>query len=276
MEKVKQDDGGGGGGVPKGLHEDAAINALLDMPESLNQGLTVKRTMTRTGARISAHIKEEVSENSIIDDLKPKINLMKEESDEEVAISDKDNFDSCYPYRRSKPVYTKKEKEESAKSDSSPALDDGDFPDEPAWLLVGRSTLHFRLADFTPEELDTRKRKLNLQEMDPPTTLTCTLHPYQKQDLYWMSESEKRNDEVEAAKTIHPCWAAYRITDKLGVFADFVFKLGLGSSFSFTHSSREIDRLNGLSLKSLSLTRISDRLATMSLFSNKTANDVCR
>ncbi|KAK9137754.1 hypothetical protein Sjap_008348 [Stephania japonica] len=370
-----------------GNKPDAAINALLDMPESLNQGLTVKRTVTSTGARISAHVKEEVAENSN-DDLKPK----EEESDvkEEVSISGKDDFDSWYPCRSSKPVYVKKEKEESAKSDSSPDLDDGDFPDEPDWWLVGRSTvaavstcrrkklgfneivyfsfpssavsnkivrfltkrsgeigrlplewgkctiplvnsskikvqgrcvveepalqlmqevhlyvsfyIHqslfteggksswslstpslsestlqplltlldllninpFKKADFTPEELDARKRKLNLQEqsegslprllhskrgkanqlhseqskseqdisestlnkligaadvynlkeMDPPTTLTCTLHPYQKQALYWMSESEKGNDEVEATKTIHPCWAAYRITDK--------------------------------------------------------------
>ncbi|KAF9606128.1 hypothetical protein IFM89_023181 [Coptis chinensis] len=81
-------------------------------------------------------------------------------------------------------------------------------------------------AAFTPEELDTFNAlsvykfiyellmSNVLQEMDPPSTLMCVLHPYQKQALYWMSESEKGIDVEEAAKMLHPCWAAYRITDK--------------------------------------------------------------
>ncbi|OMO95524.1 SNF2-related protein [Corchorus olitorius] len=48
----------------------------------------------------------------------------------------------------------------------------------------------------------------NLEEMEPPHTLTCSLRPYQKQALYWMTESEK------AAQTLHPCWSAYRICDE--------------------------------------------------------------
>ncbi|XP_038719249.1 DNA repair protein RAD5B-like isoform X1 [Tripterygium wilfordii] len=118
-------------------------------------------------------------------------------------------------------------------------------------------------AEFTPEELDSRKRSLNLEqddtdaaamlpivkrrmgcqqypeqskdeqaisesslnkivgtaevynleEMEPPSTLMCELRPYQKQALYWMSESEQGIDVERAAKTLHPCWAAYRICD---------------------------------------------------------------
>ncbi|KAM7488286.1 hypothetical protein LguiB_025770 [Lonicera macranthoides] len=119
-------------------------------------------------------------------------------------------------------------------------------------------------AEFTPEELDSRKRGLNLEgdvdesasvlpmvkrqklgqkyiepkvdeqaisesslnklvgaadmynleEMEPPHTLMCDLRPYQKQALYWMSESEKGVDVEKAAKTLHPCWASYRICDE--------------------------------------------------------------
>ncbi|KAM7485213.1 hypothetical protein LguiA_001222 [Lonicera macranthoides] len=122
----------------------------------------------------------------------------------------------------------------------------------------------FQKAEFTPEELDSRKRGLNLEgdvdesasvlpmvkrqklgqkyiepkvdeqaisesslnklvgaadmynleEMEPPHTLMCDLRPYQKQALYWMSESEKGVDVEKAAKTLHPCWASYRICDE--------------------------------------------------------------
>ncbi|XP_022723142.1 DNA repair protein RAD5B [Durio zibethinus] len=54
----------------------------------------------------------------------------------------------------------------------------------------------------------------NLEEMEPPYTLTCKLRPYQKQALYWMSESEKGIDAEKAAQTLHPCWSAYRICDE--------------------------------------------------------------
>ncbi|KAJ9545292.1 hypothetical protein OSB04_024999 [Centaurea solstitialis] len=72
----------------------------------------------------------------------------------------------------------------------------------------------FQKAEFTPEELDSRKRVLNLEEMNPPTTVTCDLRPYQKQALYWMTESEKGVDIEKAEETLHPCWAAYRICDE--------------------------------------------------------------
>ncbi|PIN03264.1 Helicase-like transcription factor HLTF/DNA helicase RAD5, DEAD-box superfamily [Handroanthus impetiginosus] len=119
-------------------------------------------------------------------------------------------------------------------------------------------------AEFTPEELDSRKRSLNLdddsdesasvlpllkrrkdcqqlqdhkkdeevisesslnklvgavdlynlEEMEPPETLTCDLRPYQKQALYWMSELETGSSAEETEKTLHPCWAAYRVCDE--------------------------------------------------------------
>ncbi|KAJ4828299.1 DNA repair protein rad5b [Turnera subulata] len=118
----------------------------------------------------------------------------------------------------------------------------------------------YQKAEFTPEELDSRKRSLNLkvdtatlpamkrrkgglqnqelnrdeeailesslnklvgavdvynlEEMEPPSTLMCELRPYQKQALYWMSELEKGIDAEKAEKTLHPCWAAYRICDR--------------------------------------------------------------
>ncbi|GMI95934.1 hypothetical protein like AT5G43530 [Hibiscus trionum] len=54
----------------------------------------------------------------------------------------------------------------------------------------------------------------NLEEMEPPHTLTCNLRPYQKQALYWMSQWEKGIDAEKAAQTLHPCWSAYRICDE--------------------------------------------------------------
>ncbi|KAF2313951.1 hypothetical protein GH714_020818 [Hevea brasiliensis] len=54
----------------------------------------------------------------------------------------------------------------------------------------------------------------NLEEMEPPSSLICKLKPYQKQALYWMSEAERGLDAEKAAKTLHPCWAAYRICDE--------------------------------------------------------------
>ncbi|XVF19793.1 hypothetical protein REPUB_Repub11eG0141500 [Reevesia pubescens] len=52
-----------------------------------------------------------------------------------------------------------------------------------------------------------------LEEMDPPSTLQCELRPYQKQALQWMAQVEKGHCMDEAA-TLHPCWEAYRLTDK--------------------------------------------------------------
>ncbi|KAL0414353.1 UNVERIFIED_CONTAM: DNA repair protein B [Sesamum radiatum] len=54
----------------------------------------------------------------------------------------------------------------------------------------------------------------NLEEMEPPETLTCDLRPYQKQALYWMSGLETGASAEETEKTLHPCWAAYRVCDE--------------------------------------------------------------
>ncbi|WZZ73012.1 hypothetical protein YC2023_084382 [Brassica napus] len=203
--------------------------------------------------------------------------------------------------REEKPVYAKKVNTEV--DARKVKVEDGDFPVEKDWYLVGRSlvtatstskgrrlednevvnfafpsTVNLKVpnivrfstkrcgeqAEFTPQELDSRKRSLNvendsderaallaiakrrkgaplclehnkdeedapesymnrvvgaadsynLEEMEAPSTLTCNLRPYQKQALYWMSESEKGIDVDKAAETLHPCWEAYRICDE--------------------------------------------------------------
>ncbi|KAK6793212.1 hypothetical protein RDI58_006665 [Solanum bulbocastanum] len=127
----------------------------------------------------------------------------------------------------------------------------------------------FQNAEFTPDELDSRKRQLNLdsdsneasvlsiakrrkgcqqysepnkdeqeiseasinklvgsvdiydlKEMEAPNTLTCSLRPYQKEALYWMSESEKGAGVEEASKTLHPCWEAYRICEERKIYVN--------------------------------------------------------
>ncbi|CAN4116553.1 unnamed protein product [Withania somnifera] len=128
----------------------------------------------------------------------------------------------------------------------------------------------FQNAEFTPDELDSRKRQLNLdsdsveavsvlsnakrrkgcqqysesnkdeqviseaslnklvgsvdmydlKEMEAPNMLMCSLRPYQKQALYWMTESEKGADVEEASKTLHPCWAAYRICEERKIYVN--------------------------------------------------------
>ncbi|KAJ9547400.1 hypothetical protein OSB04_019943 [Centaurea solstitialis] len=151
----------------------------------------------------------------------------------------------------------------SWKLDANPNIDSTIYPLLTLFKLLKKSP--FQKAEFTPEELDSRKRVLNLEndlneavsalpvgkrrkggeplllepnedgqilsesslnklvgaadmynleEMNPPTTLTCDLRPYQKQALYWMTESEKGVDVEKAEETLHPCWAAYRICDE--------------------------------------------------------------
>ncbi|KAK7344595.1 hypothetical protein VNO77_14384 [Canavalia gladiata] len=51
----------------------------------------------------------------------------------------------------------------------------------------------------------------DLEEKEAPKTLMCTLKPYQKQALYWMSEIEKGMDAEIADRNLHPCWSAYTI-----------------------------------------------------------------
>ncbi|KAI3829087.1 hypothetical protein L1987_03201 [Smallanthus sonchifolius] len=151
----------------------------------------------------------------------------------------------------------------SWKLDSPSNIDTTIYPLLTLFKLLKKSP--FQKAEFTPDELDSRKRALslesdlneaasvlpsvkirkggqplliepnkdaqvltesslnklvgaadmyNLEEMDPPTTLTCDLRPYQKQALYWMTESEKGVDVEKAEEMLHPCWAAYRICDE--------------------------------------------------------------
>ncbi|XP_050373308.1 DNA repair protein RAD5B [Argentina anserina] len=149
----------------------------------------------------------------------------------------------------------------SWKLDASPNIDSTIYPLLTLFKLLKLQP--YQKAEFTPEELDSRKRLLNieriqneaplalpapkrrrgsqqsteenneqaisesslnkivgaaevydLEEMEPPCTLRCVLKPYQKQALFWMSELEKGIDFEKAQKTLHPCWAAYRICDE--------------------------------------------------------------
>ncbi|KAJ9547401.1 hypothetical protein OSB04_019944 [Centaurea solstitialis] len=160
----------------------------------------------------------------------------------------------------------------SWKLDANPNIDSTIYPLLTLFKLLKKSP--FQKAEFTPEELDSRKRVLNLEndlneavsalpvgkrrkggeplllepnedgqilsesslnklvgaadmynleEMNPPTTLTCDLRPYQKQALYWMTESEKGVDVEKAEETLHPCWAAYRICDEVENYKVFYF-----------------------------------------------------
>ncbi|KAL3628014.1 DNA repair protein rad5a [Castilleja foliolosa] len=56
-----------------------------------------------------------------------------------------------------------------------------------------------------------------LEEMEPPSTLSCELRSYQKQALNWMVHLERGHCLDEAASTLHPCWDAYRLKDRRGL-----------------------------------------------------------
>ncbi|KAG6384234.1 hypothetical protein SASPL_155963 [Salvia splendens] len=53
-----------------------------------------------------------------------------------------------------------------------------------------------------------------LEEMEPPSTLLCELHPYQKQALSWMIQLERGHCGDEVTTTMHPCWDAYQLADR--------------------------------------------------------------
>nr|DAD27042.1 TPA_asm: hypothetical protein HUJ06_028510 [Nelumbo nucifera] len=88
----------------------------------------------------------------------------------------------------------------------------------------------YQKAEFTPDDLDNRKSSLNLEgDSDDTATLLPLLkqrkggqHPEQSNDeqvisksaLNKLVESNKGIDVKQAAKTLHPCWSAYRICDK--------------------------------------------------------------
>ncbi|XP_042043778.1 DNA repair protein RAD5A-like isoform X2 [Salvia splendens] len=54
-----------------------------------------------------------------------------------------------------------------------------------------------------------------LEEMEPPSTLLCELHPYQKQALSWMIQLERGHCGDEVTTTMHPCWDAYQLADRI-------------------------------------------------------------
>eukprot|EP00250_Pteridium_aquilinum_P000164 c1018_g1_i1 orf=187-3477(+) len=53
-----------------------------------------------------------------------------------------------------------------------------------------------------------------LLEMEAPSTLACSLRPYQKQALHWMCKMESGLAVEEASRTLHPCWDAYHLPDR--------------------------------------------------------------
>nr|XP_016462752.1 PREDICTED: putative SWI/SNF-related matrix-associated actin-dependent regulator of chromatin subfamily A member 3-like 3 [Nicotiana tabacum] len=164
-------------------------------------------------------------------------------------------------------VFTSGDKS-SWKLDSPSQIDTTTYPLLTLFKLL--KVKPFQNAEFTPDELYSRKRQLNLdcdsneaasalpiakrrngcqqyseqnkdehdiseasfnklvgsvdmydlKEMDAPDTLMCCLRPYQKEALYWMSESEKGSDVEETSKTLHPCWAAYRICEERKVYVN--------------------------------------------------------
>ncbi|KAL8142787.1 LOW QUALITY PROTEIN: hypothetical protein V2J09_015819 [Rumex salicifolius] len=97
----------------------------------------------------------------------------------------------------------------------------------------------------------------NLEEMEPPITLTCDLRPYQKQALHWMSTLESVE---EASKTLHPCWAAYQIKDQNPVYVNVfsgemttkmpsAIESARGGVTTFYFASRaSLDIMNGMGL----------------------------
>ncbi|KAL0388443.1 UNVERIFIED_CONTAM: DNA repair protein B [Sesamum radiatum] len=101
---------------------------------------------------------------------------------------------------------------------------DHDSDDTAAMLPLVKKRKGCQLQDQNKDEqaiTETSLNKLvgavdmyNLEEKEPPETLTCDLRPYQKQALYWMSELETGASAEETEKTLHPCWAAYRVCDE--------------------------------------------------------------
>ncbi|XP_008438555.2 DNA repair protein RAD5B [Cucumis melo] len=101
-----------------------------------------------------------------------------------------------------------------------------DDPDEPTSMLpiVKRRKGSQQFADQNKDDQTLNESSLtklvgaadmyNLDEMEPPRTLTCDLRSYQKQALFWMSELEKGIDVEKATQTLHPCWSAYRVCDE--------------------------------------------------------------
>ncbi|XP_019181192.1 PREDICTED: putative SWI/SNF-related matrix-associated actin-dependent regulator of chromatin subfamily A member 3-like 3 isoform X3 [Ipomoea nil] len=77
------------------------------------------------------------------------------------------------------------------------------------------------LSESTLNKLVGAAEMYDLKEVEPPETLVCSLRPYQKQALYWMSELEKGTEAEQTAKVLHPCWAAYRICDEYALFLGY-------------------------------------------------------
>lgn len=70
------------------------------------------------------------------------------------------------------------------------------------------------LSDGDVDRLVGTSDACQLLEMEPPTTLECSLRPYQKQALHWMFKLESGLATEDASRTLHPCWNAYHLPDR--------------------------------------------------------------
>ena len=65
--------------------------------------------------------------------------------------------------------------------------------------------------------------------MDPPSTILCDMHPYQKQAHGWMGKLENGEEMEKETKTLYPCWNSCQIT----VEYDLIFLLYLSMKLRF-------------------------------------------
>lgn len=138
-----------------GSNENAAINIILDTPGFLSQSVTVKRSSAGSGARISSEIKKEVPDEDDFGDAKPKIRAKEAESDlgfvkrAKPERKDADFMDltetQFLPYLNPRPIScVKPGKNMDRRIQVSSGLDqveNGEFPEEAEWFLVGRATV---------------------------------------------------------------------------------------------------------------------------------------
>ncbi|KAG0483180.1 hypothetical protein HPP92_011264 [Vanilla planifolia] len=111
-----------------------------------------------------------------------------------------------------------------------------------------------------------------LEEADPPEKLLCELRPYQRQALHWMLQLEKGRSSADAGKTLHPCWDAYRLSDK----RDLVLYLNAFSGDATTEfpSTQQIAR-GGILADAMGLGKTIMTIALLLAHSDKVQPPVC-
>ncbi|KAF5452707.1 hypothetical protein F2P56_027676, partial [Juglans regia] len=207
-------------------------------PVFFPQPLTVIRTVTSTGARISTQIKaEEMTFDEFLKATNTKVifyihhSIFTKDDASSWRLDAPYNIDSTlhpllslFKLLKIKP-YLKAEFTPEELHSRKRVLNLDDDSEEAASMLPivkrrkgcqqypEQSKDEQALSESSVNKLVGAAEMYNLEEMEPPYTLMCDLRPYQKQALYWMSELEKGIHAEKAAKTLHPCWAAYQISD---------------------------------------------------------------